>query len=118
MEKVPSVRKVSDLVHIVIANNPTLIYTLSVGRTAKIKKVQLMNYTAANDFVTFGQGAGLGFLAHMPALVTIALLDAQFSEWEIPQYEFEANIYAVVPVGSIVAPGTPVDVLIEVEEIG
>ena len=118
MEEVPNLRKVSDIVHIVAAFTPTLIYTLSAGRTAKIKKVQFMNYTAANDFVTFGQGAGLAFVAHMPALVAIALLDAQFSEWELPEYNFEANIYAMVPAGSGAAPGTPIDVMIEVEESG
>lgn len=111
------IRKVSDLVHIVAATTPTLIYTLSEGRTAKIKKVMLMNNTAVNDFVTFGQGAGGAFVAHMPAIVVIANLDGDMGELELPEYEFEANIYAQVPVGSVVTGGTPVDVQIEVDEI-
>lgn len=115
----PSIRKVSDLVHITVANTPTLIYTLSLNRTAKVKKVMLMNYTGANDFVTFGQGPGApgpAFVAHMPAIVVVALLDGISSEWELPEYVFEADIYALVPAASGVAPATPVDVMIETEE--
>ena len=118
MDKVTSIRKTSDLVHIIAAATPTLIYTLSQGRTAKIKKVMLMNYTAANDFVTFGEGAGIAFVPGMPAIVAVANLDEQLGEWDIPQYEFETNIYAQVPAGSAVGALTPLDVLVETEEIG
>ena len=77
-----------------------------------------MNNTAVNDFVTFGEGAGLAFVAAMPAIVAVANLDEQLDELDLPAYEFETNIYAQVPAGSVVAGGAPVDVLVEVEEIG
>lgn len=116
MEKVTSIRKTSQLVSIVAAGAPpTLICALSQGRTARIKKIMLMNNTGVNDTIIFGELVAGAWTPRMPEIYILTPFDEQLGEWEIPQYEFQTDIYAI----SAGAGGaTPLDVLIEVEEIG
>jgi len=115
MEKVTSIRKTSQLVNIVAAAANTLIYTLSQGRTARIKKIMLMNNTGVNDTVTFGELIAAAWTPRMPEIYVLTPFDEQLGEWEIPQYEFCSDIYARSANAGAVAP---MSVLIEVEEVG
>lgn len=115
MEKVTSIRKTSQLVGIAAAGAEALIYTLSQGRTAKIKKVMLMNNTAANDTVIFGEVIAAAWTPRMPGIYVLTPFDEQLHEWQIPEYEFQSNIYARSATAGV---GTTEDILIEVEEIG
>lgn len=110
-----SIRKTSQLVLIAAAAAEALIYTLTQGRTAKIKKIMLMNNTGVNDLVTFGELIAAAWTPRLPDIYVLTPFDAQLSEWEIPQYEFQSNIYARSAGAGV---GTTLDVLIEVEEIG
>lgn len=117
MEKVTSIRKTSQLVSIIAAGAPpTLIYTLSQGRTARIKKIMLMNNTGGVDTVIFGEGAAAAWAPRMPAVYMLAGFDEQLDEWQIPQYEFQTDIYAI-SANAGAAPAT-MDILLELEEIG
>jgi len=117
MEEITHVRKTSQLVSIAAAGagNEALIYTLSQGRTAKIKKIMLMNNTGANDTVIFGEVIAAVWTPRMPEIYILTPFDEQLSEWEIPQYEFQSNIYARSANAGV---GTTMDVLIEVDDIG
>lgn len=116
MEKVTSIRKTSQLVSIDAAGAPpTLIYALSQGRTAKIKKIMLMNNTTVNDTIIFGEGAAGAWTPGMPAIYILTPFDEQLGEWEIPQHEFATDIYAI---SAGAGAGTTLDVMIEVEEVG
>jgi len=110
-----STRKTSQLVQIAAAGAEALIYTLSQGRTAKIKKIMLMNNTGVNDQVIFGEVIAGAWTPRMPAIYVLTPFDEQLSEWEIPQYEFQGNIWARSAGAGV---GTTLDCLIEVEEIG
>jgi hypothetical protein len=115
MEQPTRVRKTSQLVQIAAAAANALIYTLSQGRTAKIKKIMLMNNTGVNDDVVFGEIVAGAWTPRLPAVHVLTPFDEQLGEWEIPQYEFQSNIYARSATAGV---GTTEDVLIEVEEIG
>jgi len=115
MEHVTSIRKTSQLVLIAAAATDTLIYTLSQGRTAKIKKIMLMNNTGVNDTVIFGELIAAAWTPRLPEIYILTPFDEQLGEWEIPQYEFCSDIYARSAGAGV---GTTLDVLIEVEEIG
>ena len=116
MEVPTRIRKTSQLVSIAAAGAPpTLIYTLSQGRTAKIKKIMLMNNTGVDDTHIFGEGAAGAWTPGMPAIYIITPFDEQLGEWEIPQHEFQTDIYAISAGAGV---GTTLDVMIEVEECG
>jgi hypothetical protein len=115
MEKVTSIRKTSQLVLIAAAAANTLIYSLSQGRTARIKKIMLMNNTGVNDQVVFGELVAGVWTPRLPAVYVLTPFDEQLHEWQIPQFEFQSNIYARSATAGV---GTTEDVLIEVEEIG
>jgi len=115
LQEPTSTRKTSQLVHIVAVATDTLIYTLSQGRTAKIKKIMLMNNTLANDQVVFGELIAAAWTPRLPAIYVLTPFDEQLGEWEIPQYEFQSNIYARSANAGV---GTTLDVLIEVSETG
>ena len=115
MKKPTRTRHTSDLVSIAAAAANTLIYTLSQGRTAKIKKIMLMNNTGANDTIVFGEVIGGVWTPRLPAVYVLTPFDEQLHEWQIPEYEFETNIFARSASAGV---GTTLDVTIEVEEIG
>jgi len=115
MEEPTKTRHTSDLVQIAAPAANTLIYTLSQGRTAKIKKIMLLNNTGANDTVVFGEVIGGVWTPRLPAVYVLTPFDEQLGEWEIPEYEFETNIWARSANAGV---GTTMDVSIEVEEIG
>jgi hypothetical protein len=103
------------LVQIAAAATNTLVHTLSTGRTAKIKKIMLMNNTGVNDTVTFGELVAGAWTQRLPAIYVLTPFDEQISEWEIPEFIFQSDIYAR---SAGAGAATPEDVLIEVEEIG
>jgi len=115
MEKVTGIRKTSQLVAIAAPAANTLIHTLSQGRTARIKKIMLMNNTGVNDTVVFGELVGGVWTPRMPAVYVLTPFDEQLDEWQIPQYEFQSDIYARSAGAGV---GTTEDCLIEVEEVG
>jgi len=115
MEVPTRIRKTSQLVSIAAAAAEALIYTLSQGRTARIKKIMLMNNTGANDQVIFGELVAGAWTPRMPAIYVLTPFDEQLDEWQIPQFEFQSNIYARSATAGV---GTTEDVLIEIEEIG
>lgn len=116
MEEPTRTRKTSQLVSIDATGAEALIHTLSAGRTARIKKIMLMNNTGVHDLVTFGDlVTGAAWTARMPDIYILTPFDEQLNEWEIPQYEFQGDIYARSAQAGV---GTTEDVMIEVEEIG
>ena len=115
MDEPTRTRHTSDLVQIAAAAANTLIYTISPGRTAKIKKLMLMNNTGINDTVVFGEVIGGVWTPRLPAVYVLTPFDEQLGEWEIPEYEFETNIWARSANAGV---GTTLDITIEVEEIG
>lgn len=117
MDEPTKIRHTSQLVHINAAATNTLVYTLSQGRTAKIKKIMLMNNTANVDHVIFGEVVGVTWTPRLPAVYVLAGFDEQLHEWQIPQFKFTSDIYARGDSAGL-APGTPEDIIIEVEEIG
>lgn len=109
------VRATSGIISIAIAATDTLIYTLGTGRTARIKKIMLMNNTLANDTVIFGELVAAAWTPRLPAIYVISPFDEQLGEWEIPCFEFETDIYARSATAGV---GTTEDVCIELELIG
>lgn len=116
-QKPASIRKANSqgLVQIAAAAANTLVHTLGQGRTAKIKKITLMNNTGVNDVVTFGEVVAGVWTQRLPGISVLTPFDEQLSEWEIPEFMFETNIFARSATAGV---GTTEDVLIEVEEIG
>ena len=115
MEQPTRIRKTSQLVLIAAPGAEALIYTLSQGRTARIKKIMLMNNTGVNDTVIFGELVAAAWTPRMPEIYILTPFDEQLGEWEIPQYEFCSNIYAR---SANAGAGTTMDILLELEEIG
>jgi len=123
MDEVTKIRHTSQLVHITAAAPANfLIYTLSTGRTARVKKIMLMNNTVNNDHVVLGEmvtvpPAPPAFVARMPAVYVLAGFDERVFEYELPDFEFTSNIYAQADSAGLAAL-TPEDIIIEVTEIG
>ncbi len=109
------IRETSGIVNIVAAATDTLIFTLGVGITARIKKIMLMNNTGANDLVTFGELVAAAWTPRLPDIYILTPFDEQLGEWEIPAFEFTSNIYARSATAGAV---TTESVCIEVELIG
>ena len=109
------IRATSELVNIEAAATDTLIFTLGVGRTARIKKIMLMNNTGVNDTVIFGELVAAAWTPRLPAIYILTPFDEQLGEWEIPAFEFTSNIYVRSATAGAV---TTEDCLIEVELIG
>ena len=116
-EKPTSIRKANSqgLVQIVAAATNTLVHTLSQGRTARIKKIMLMNLTGADDTVVFGEMVGGVWTPRLPGIYVLTPFDEQISEWEVPDFIFESAIFAR---SATAGAATPEQVLLEVEEIG
>ena len=108
------VRKTSQLVQVAAGAAEALLFTLSAGRTAKIKKIMIMNNTGANDQVSLGELVAAAWTQRMPAIYVLTPFDEQLGEQEIPQYEFESDIYVRSANAGV---GTTLDILIEVDEI-
>lgn len=109
------VRATSALVSIAAAAAEALIYTLRTGRTARIKKIMLMNNTGAPDTVIFGELVAAAWTPRLPAIYVINPFDEQLGEWEIPAFEFTSDIYARSATAGV---GTTEDIIIELELSG
>ena len=108
-------RETSGIVSIAAAGAEALIFTLGTGRTARIKKIMLMNNTGVNDQVIFGELVAAVWTPRLPAIYILTPFDEQLGEWEIPAFEFTSDIYARSATAGAV---TTEDVIIELELIG
>ena len=115
------VGNVVNLVGIVPANAVPIfqqsnILAAQVGtRSFKIKRVKLTNNAAGNIYVIIGTGVGAAFLARLPNLYTVNGMTDDYTEQDLPEYEFFGDATAHL---SAVAVGGSVDIVVEVEEIG
>ena len=85
---------------------------LQVGvKTFRLKKVTGRNNAGGNGWLRIGTGTGAGFADAIPPLRILNGFDFTFSEEDLANVEFNADMTGVVDV-------QPVDVQVEVEEIG
>lgn len=110
-------RVVGPLVNFVavgIANAAALWQTSTIGvgtKTCKLKKVTGRNTSGATGWLRIGTGTGAGFVDAIPPLLILTGFDFSFGEEDLANVEFGADMTGVVDV-------QPVDVRVEVEEVG
>lgn len=103
-----------------------LLHDLPVGRSVRITKIHAYNNTGADVTLQFGtlnrNPAGAAFVALMPIFVAIDTLDNEWSETDIPAFEFvnDTTATAAGRVGDIyvLASAAGVVMSLEVEEFG
>lgn len=78
-------------------------------RTAKLKRIKARNNAAGDTWLHIG--TGIPCVESMPALRLVNNFNGDFAEGDLPEIEFSADITAYVD-------ALPVDVQVEVEEIG
>jgi hypothetical protein len=116
--RVAGIRKAVPYVSIVGVGAPTLIYTLSTGCSAIIRKLMVTNRQAAPILLGIGTwvaGAALALQAY-PLFYVINGMDTEWSEDMLPAYVFRTSIYALPSA----AGAFPADIscMLEVEEEG
>lgn len=110
-------RKVGPQTAIVGVAAPTLVYILSAGRTAKLRKVQAFNGQAADITLQLGTGATLAtFVPRTTRMRVIAGFHMNVPEDECPEFEYETDIYALPSAAG--AAALAVDVQVAVDEVG
>ena len=107
-------RKVSATVSHVAAATPANQYLLTAGRTCVIRKLIVRNRSGANVWVDIGTGLGVAFVRSGPSFYAINGTINIWTEEEIPEVEFSANITAQVSAAA--AAPADVEVTVEVEE--
>lgn len=107
------------------AANGDLVHTLSVGRTAKLRKVMWSNNTGAGGFIQFGTVTGTpAFVGLMPLITCPNGFDGELNEADLPVVEWKVWVNAAVVAnartGNITVQSTIAGILVicEVEEIG
>ena len=80
-------------------------------KTAKLRRVSGRNNAAGTTWLHIGTGVGAGFVDVIPPLRVVNNMDFVYGEEELPPTEFSADMTAY-------AEAVPVDVQVEVEEIG
>lgn len=90
-----------------ISNAPTQIGV----KTFKLRRVSGRNNGAGTTWLHIGTGVGVAFVDTIPPLRVINNMDFVYGEDELPPTEFSADMTAYVD-------AAPVDVQVEVEEIG
>ena len=108
------IRRVSALVSHVAAATPATQYILSPGRVAVVRKVMVRNRSGNTTHLQLGTGLGGLFAARLPGFVAVNGFDGEWTEAQIPEVEFGADITAQVSAAG--AAPADVEVLIEVEE--
>lgn len=104
---------------IIAANTTTILYQISPGCTARIKKIVVTNRTGGGGFLRIGIGA---FTQVFPDLLIPNALTTVYNEQDLPEYWFRefgsatTDIVAQASVGA--ASPTDVQVFVEVEEKG
>jgi hypothetical protein len=93
------------------SNNPNQIGT----RTFRLKRIKGINQAGANTDIHIGTGVGGAFVAMVPPLHTFNGLNFDFGEDDIPDVEFAADMTCYPDIAGV---GTPVTVMVEVEEKG
>jgi hypothetical protein len=94
-----------------LSNFAQQIGTKSFG----VKKLFVRNNAGGTNWLSLGTGLAGAFVASMPSFRTINNFENTWSEIEIPDVEFFADLTASVD--ALVAAGS-LDVQVEVEEIG
>ena len=88
------VRKAASVVSIVAALTSTTIWTLSTGRTAKLRKLTILNRTANAILLEIGETVLGAFTPRLPQLYCPAGVTVLLQETEIPGFIFESSIIA------------------------
>jgi len=87
-------------------------YASQIGtKTYLIKRIHGCNYSGAATWLYIGTGTAITWVQAMPRIRLQNMLDFDFSEEELPEGKFVADIVAF-------ADAVVVEVQIEVEEIG
>ena len=111
------IRDASLVASVTAANTATLVYTLPYdGQTAIIRKVMVNNRQSAPVTVTFGTDLSSTFAAQLPGLYAINGQDNEWTQDQLPAYEWSSAIN--VEVTAAAASPNDVQVMIEVELFG
>ena len=119
----PGVRMANNQGLFALTGGNDLIHVLSIGRKAVIRKIMCYNNTGANVTLQFGTLTAVpAFVALLPIFVAIDTLDNQWTEEEIPYFEFVLNTSAgaagrVGDIYCLAGAATPT-LWLEVEEMG
>ena len=113
-DKPRGTRKVSNVIVAPVTGAAIALYQLTVGgqnpRTVIVRKVMIFT-DVGNVTVTIGQGLAGAFAAILPPFYALNLLDSEWTEDEIPEFEGNADITVESDIANPL-------VMIEVEEIG
>jgi hypothetical protein len=108
-----------------LAANGDLVHTLSVGRTAKLRKIMWSNNTGAAGTLQFGTVSGTpAFVGLMPLITCLNGFDGELNETELPVVEWKVwtnlAVVANARTGNITVQASVAGILVicEVEEIG
>lgn len=107
-------RKPSPTALCVAAATPIALYTMPLGRTFVIRKVNVWNGQGAPVEVQIGSGLGGLFGQLLPSLYAINGMDNEWTEDQLPNTEFVAA--ATVQASAAGAAPANVRVTLEVEE--
>lgn len=116
MEDRLGIAKVGDRTSIIAAATPTLLYPVTPGRTAKIKKIIAYNGQAADVVLEIGDGAAAAFVRRFPRIRLITGFHTTIPVDELPEHEFAPanDIYGQASAAG--AAPLDVEVKVEVEE--
>ena len=112
----PGVRITRPRVSITAAGTATLVHQVTSGRTAKLKRLMWYNGQTADVILEIGTFDGNTFSRQLPRIRAIAGHHDGLDEIMCPNFEFEADIYAMASAAG--AAPSDVEVQCEVTEIG
>ncbi|MHA1506347.1 MAG: hypothetical protein ACTSR0_04060 [Candidatus Asgardarchaeia archaeon] len=106
MSVIGGIRKTSNVV--TVGNTATLVYQVTSGRSAKVRKLWAYNSDASAHTVQFCDSDGN---AKSPNISVGATSHVVLGELDLPSIEFTSDIYMIADAGDVIS------VLIEVEEV-
>ena len=87
-------------------------FAAQVGtKTLRIKRIKGINNAGVDTLLHIGTGAAAAIVDAMPPLLTFDGLNFDFPEWDLPEFEVNADLMAW-------AVAVPVTLQVEVEELG
>ena len=87
-------------------------FAAQVGtKTLRIKRIKGINNAGVDTLLHLGTGIAGGIVDVMPPLWTFSTLNFDFPEWDLPEFEVNADLMAW-------AVDVPVTLQVEVEELG